>query len=86
MLYEVITMKGNTGDQFRCSYHAWTFQHDGRLKNIPMMDSGYRDTRFSRNNPDCNIKRAARVESYRGFVFARFPPVTVQKLPHFAPS
>jgi len=63
-------MKGNTGDQFRCSYHAWTFQHDGRLKNIPMMDSGYRDTRFSRNNPDCNIKRAARVESYRGFVFA----------------
>jgi phenylpropionate dioxygenase-like ring-hydroxylating dioxygenase large terminal subunit len=63
-------MKGNTGDQFRCSYHAWTFQHDGRLKNIPMMDSGYRDTGLSRDNPDCNVKRAARVESYRGFVFA----------------
>ena len=46
-------MKGNTGDQFRCSYHAWTFQLDGRLKNIPMMDSGYRDTRVTRDNPDC---------------------------------
>ena len=21
--------KGNTGEQFRCSYHAWTFHHDG---------------------------------------------------------
>src|SRR5512147_1524465 len=63
-------MKGNTGEQFRCSYHAWTFQHDGRLKNIPMMESGYQGTRFGRDNPDCNMKRAARVESYRGFVFA----------------
>jgi phenylpropionate dioxygenase-like ring-hydroxylating dioxygenase large terminal subunit len=61
---------GNTGEQFRCSYHAWTFHHDGRLKNIPMMESGYRDTRFTRDNPDCNMKRAARVQSYRGFVFA----------------
>jgi len=63
-------MRGNTGDQFRCSYHAWTFHHDGRLKNIPMMESGYRDTRFTRDNPDCNVKPAARVQSYRGFVFA----------------
>ena len=30
---------GNTGDAFRCSYHAWTFQLDGKLKNIPMMES-----------------------------------------------
>ena len=25
---------------------------------------------MNKSNPDCNIKRAARVESYRGFVFA----------------
>ena len=62
--------KGNTGEFFRCSYHAWTFKHDGKLKNIPMMESGYNGTRFGRDNPDCNMKRAARVESYRGFVFA----------------
>ena len=24
-------MKGNTGEFFRCSYHAWTFNHDGKL-------------------------------------------------------
>ena len=28
--------KGNTGEFFRCSYHAWTFHHDGRLRSIPM--------------------------------------------------
>ena len=61
---------GSTGDFFRCSYHAWTFHHDGRLRNIPMMESGYEGTRLTRDNPDCNMKRAARVESYRGFVFA----------------
>jgi phenylpropionate dioxygenase-like ring-hydroxylating dioxygenase large terminal subunit len=61
---------GNTGEFFRCSYHAWTFQHDGTLRNIPMMESGYAGTRWGRDNPDCNIKRAARVERYRGFVFA----------------
>ncbi len=66
--------KGNTGDQFRCSYHAWTFHQDGRLKNIPMMESGYQGTRLmelrGRSDADCNMKPAARVEVYRGFVFA----------------
>ena len=61
---------GNTGDFFSCSYHSWTFHHDGKLKNIPMMESGYAGTRWGRDNPDCNMKRAARVENYRGFVFA----------------
>ncbi|MBM3355508.1 MAG: Rieske 2Fe-2S domain-containing protein, partial [Betaproteobacteria bacterium] len=63
-------MKGNTGEQFRCSYHAWTFHHDGRLKNIPMMDSGYKGTRLTKDSPELCMKRAARLESYRGFVFA----------------
>jgi phenylpropionate dioxygenase-like ring-hydroxylating dioxygenase large terminal subunit len=61
---------GNTGEFFRCSYHAWTFHHDGQLRNIPMMESGYAGTRLTRDNPDCHVRRAARVESYRGFVFA----------------
>ena len=38
--------KGNTGGFFRCSYHAWTFEHDGRLRNIPMMEKGYGATRL----------------------------------------
>lgn len=61
---------GNTGEFFRCSYHSWTFHHDGRLRAIPMMESGYEGTRLNRDNPECNMKRAARVASYRGFVFA----------------
>ena len=61
---------GNTGEFFRCSYHAWTFNHDGKLKSIPMMEAGYAGTRWGRDNPDCNMKQAARVENYRGFVFA----------------
>jgi len=61
---------GNAGEFFRCSYHAWTFQHDGSLRTIPMMESGYAGTRYGKDNPDCSMKKAARVESYRGFVFA----------------
>jgi phenylpropionate dioxygenase-like ring-hydroxylating dioxygenase large terminal subunit len=60
---------GNTGEFFRCSYHAWTFKHDGKLRSIPM-DSAYAGTRFGKDNPDCSMKKAARVENYRGFVFA----------------
>jgi phenylpropionate dioxygenase-like ring-hydroxylating dioxygenase large terminal subunit len=61
---------GNTGEQFRCTYHSWTFHHDGKLKNIPMMESGYAGTRLNKESPELSMKRAARVESYRGFVFA----------------
>jgi phenylpropionate dioxygenase-like ring-hydroxylating dioxygenase large terminal subunit len=62
--------RGNTGAFFTCSYHGWTFQPDGALRSIPMMESGYAGTRFTRDNPDCSMKKAARVERYRGFVFA----------------
>jgi phenylpropionate dioxygenase-like ring-hydroxylating dioxygenase large terminal subunit len=61
---------GNTGEFFRCSYHAWQFHLDGKLKNIPMMEAGYKGTRYETDKSDCNVKHAARVENYRGFVFA----------------
>ena len=64
---------GNTGSAFVCSYHAWTFKLDGKVKGIPMA-SGYEGTRLSRDNPDCSMKAAARVDSYRGFVFASLSP------------
>ena len=62
--------RGNNGEFFSCSYHGWTFHHDGGLRSIPMMESGYAGTRFGRDNPDCSMKKAPRVERYRGFVFA----------------
>jgi phenylpropionate dioxygenase-like ring-hydroxylating dioxygenase large terminal subunit len=61
--------KGNVGNALVCSYHAWSFQLDGRLRSIPLQ-SGYDGTRVSAENPDCSVKPAARVDSYRGFVFA----------------
>ena len=63
------TCKGNTGDAFVCSYHAWSFHLDGKVRAIPLA-RGYEGTRMTADNPDCNVKRAARVDSYRGFVFA----------------
>jgi phenylpropionate dioxygenase-like ring-hydroxylating dioxygenase large terminal subunit len=61
--------QGNTGSTFVCSYHAWTFHLDGRVKGIPL-PRGYDGTRMTPDNPDCSMKPAARVDSYRGFVFA----------------
>lgn len=60
---------GNTGSAFVCSYHAWSFHLDGSVRAIPLA-KGYEGTRLNRDNPDCRMKRAARVDSYRGFVFA----------------
>ena len=62
-------LRGNTGSTFVCSYHAWSFHLDGRVRAIPLA-KGYEGTRMTRDNPDCGMKRAARVGSYRGFVFA----------------
>ena len=60
---------GNTGSNFVCSYHAWSFHLDGKLEAMPLM-KGYDGTRMTKGNPDCNVKAAARVDEYRGFVFA----------------
>ena len=62
-------LHGNTGKAFTCSYHSWQYHTDGTLESIPL-PKGYEGTRLTPDNPDCNIKRAARVGVYRGFVFA----------------
>ena len=66
-------LKGNVGSAFVCSYHAWSFHLDGRVRAIPLA-AGYDGTRLTRDNPGCSMKPAARVESYRGFVFASLAP------------
>ena len=62
--------KGNTGGLFTCSYHAWQFGLDGRLAAQPSPD-GYQDTRLRKGDPAADMKSAARVSSYRGFIFAK---------------
>jgi phenylpropionate dioxygenase-like ring-hydroxylating dioxygenase large terminal subunit len=61
--------KGNVGSALVCSYHAWSFHLDGRFRSTPL-PHGYDGTRVNADNPDCSVKPAARVDSYRGFVFA----------------
>lgn len=65
--------RGNAGEVFRCSYHGWQFHMDGSVESIPVM-KGYAGTRFDLDNPDFRMKPAARVETYRGFVFASLDP------------
>lgn len=60
---------GNAGSSLVCSYHAWTFHLDGRIKAIPLA-AGYAGTRMTPENPECSIAAAPRVDAYRGFVFA----------------
>lgn len=51
---------------FRCSYHGWTYGLDGALAGIPSVESYGPD--FHRE--DLGLAQAARVESYRGMLFA----------------
>jgi phenylpropionate dioxygenase-like ring-hydroxylating dioxygenase large terminal subunit len=61
--------RGNTGSLFTCSYHAWQFGLDGKLAGWPAPD-GYADTRLCKGDPAADMRRAARVGAYRGFIFA----------------
>lgn len=64
---------GNTGKFFRCPYHAWTFKLDGSHLAAPLKN-GLEGTNYSPTNPDFSINPLARVEVYRGFVFASQSP------------
>lgn len=60
---------GSTGKFFRCPYHAWTFRLDGAHLSAPLRN-GLQNTCFDPKHPDFSMRRVARVDSYRGFVFA----------------
>ncbi|WP_353194978.1 Rieske 2Fe-2S domain-containing protein, partial [Pusillimonas noertemannii] len=60
---------GNAGKFFRCPYHAWTFKLDGSHLAAPIR-RGFEGTRFDPASPEFSMRALARVENYRGFVFA----------------
>ncbi|MFZ5526393.1 MAG: aromatic ring-hydroxylating dioxygenase subunit alpha [Pseudomonadota bacterium] len=60
---------GNIGKFFRCPYHAWTFKLDGSHLSLPLKN-GLEGTRYDPADPEFSMSRLARVDSYRGFVFA----------------
>ena len=60
---------GNAGRRIRCSYHAWMFNLDGSLDNIPAID-GYDGTALTIDGEDFQVAKAQRAANYRGFWFA----------------
>lgn len=61
--------EGCVGKFFRCPYHAWTFKLDGSHLGVPLKQ-GLEGTSYDPTDPTFSMRRVARVESYRGFVFA----------------
>jgi p-cumate 2,3-dioxygenase alpha subunit len=67
-----VVCRQDTGNSkvFQCFYHAWTFDSEGELKGVPGRDAYAGGVNFE----ELGLRRVARVESYRGFVFASFDP------------
>lgn len=60
-----------TTRSFLCSYHGWNFDLDGTLVGMPGEETFYRN---HLDKQRWGLTPAARVESYRGFVFATLDP------------
>ena len=61
--------RGNT-DTFTCMYHSWAYNNRGDLIGVPYVD-GY-GPEFDKSA--LGLRKPARMESYRGFVFAHLSP------------
>ena len=58
---------GNTAT-FTCPYHAWSYRTDGTLETVPLAD-GYGADLTARMS-ELGLEAVARLDSYRGFLFA----------------
>ena len=65
--------RGNTGNLLRCPYHGWTFRTNGQLVLAPLRD-GYAEAEKMPADECFGMRRVARVDAYRGFVFASLAP------------
>ena len=63
---QVVGVERGRAEAFVCCYHGWTYETDGRLRSAPL-DHGY-PPHFDAGA--AGMAAAARVEAYRGFVFA----------------
>ncbi len=64
----VVGVERGNADAFVCCYHGWTYDTDGRIKSVPL-NHGY-PGHFEATGDRLGMAALARVESYRGFVFA----------------
>jgi p-cumate 2,3-dioxygenase subunit alpha len=60
--------EGNTR-RFRCFYHAWTFDTDGRLVSLPSPEAYPDDSDFRAR---LGLRSVARLDVYRDFVFVSY--------------
>ncbi|MBT3551507.1 MAG: Rieske 2Fe-2S domain-containing protein [Rhodospirillaceae bacterium] len=74
--------RGNT-KQFRCPYHGWTYRTDGTLLTEPLRDVFAKD--FDLDEERMGLTKVARVDSYRGFVFANLTPGGADLMPNLGP-
>ncbi|MFZ2178072.1 MAG: Rieske 2Fe-2S domain-containing protein, partial [Rhodococcus sp. (in: high G+C Gram-positive bacteria)] len=65
---------------FSCFYHAWSFNTDGELVGIPDKQAYGDDLDFGK----LGLRSAARVDSYRGFVFLSYDPDIVPLVDYLA--
>ena len=67
----VTVCREDAGNQksFQCPYHGWTFRNDGRLTGVPWPEAYSSSFR----KEDWGLAQA-RVDSYRGFIFATLNP------------
>jgi benzoate/toluate 1,2-dioxygenase alpha subunit len=66
---QVVNEQSGNSKRFRCCYHGWVYHTNGDLANIPLRD-GY-PPEFDWKDPRHGMVRLPRVETYRGFVFAK---------------
>ena len=62
---------------FSCSYHAWTYDLTGKLLGVPRQKEGYYD---ELDVGQRGLISAAKVDVYKGLIFATFDPEAVSLL------
>lgn len=65
---------------FTCGYHAWTFANDGRCTGLPLRHAYGPEFRLE----ELNLGRPAKVDVYRGFIFASVSAEVPPLLEHLA--
>ena len=65
---KVCSARRGSKKRFVCPYHGWAYATDGSLLGIPH-GKGY-NGKLDPRDPVLSLDRVARVDSYRGFVFA----------------
>ncbi|HEY9414599.1 MAG TPA: aromatic ring-hydroxylating dioxygenase subunit alpha [Pseudonocardia sp.] len=76
----VCRQKSGNAKVFQCFYHAWTFDSEGKLSGVPDREAYGEGLDFS----TLGLRSVARVQSYRGFVFASYDPDIVDLVEYLA--